>query len=120
MSEEIKQKPMTDVLSAILEMRSGAVARDLNEKFNAVIEGVLATGKKGQIGLTLLVKPSKMGLGGAVLEVQTSHDIKTKVPELEIGTSTFFVSHQGTLMRNDPSQEQMFEEELEEKPNAAK
>lgn len=114
MAEEIKQKPMTDVLGVILDMRSGAVARDLNEKFNTVIEGVLATGQKGQLDLKLFVKPSRMGLGGIVLEVQASHEIKTKVPELEIGDATFFVSKQGTLMRNDPDQESMFEEVAED------
>ncbi len=120
MAEEIQQKPMTDVLGVLLDMRNGAVARDLNEKFNAVIEGVLATGQKGQLNLKLFVKPSKMGMGGSVIEVQASHEISLKVPELEIGNATFFVSKQGTLMRNDPNQESMFEEVQTEIVNGTK
>jgi hypothetical protein len=99
---------MTDLLQVLLDMRSGAVAADCNEKFNEVLSAVLETGGKGELNLKLMLKPSKLGMGGAVLEVETSHELKTKKPELEIGKAFFFVTKDGTLTRDDPAQTAMF------------
>ena len=72
---------MTDLLQVLLDMRSDAVAADCNKKFNQVLAAVLDTAGKGELTIKLMISPSKMGLGGAVLEVQASHEIKTKKPE---------------------------------------
>ena len=100
---------MTDVLAFILDMRNGAVAMDVNNKFNEMVKAVIETGGKGELVIKLLVKPSKMGMGGTVIEVETDHECKTKKPELAIGRSTFYVTKEGDLTRNDPAQENMFE-----------
>jgi len=111
--------PKTDILAFILDMRSGQVAQDCNEKFNTVLAAVLDTGKKGVLTLTLTVEPSKFGMGGAVLEVKANHELKIKKPELEIGEATFFVTKDGRLTREDPAQTAMFEVEQQEvKKNA--
>lgn len=99
---------MTDLLQILLDMRSGQVAADCNIKFNEVLQAVLETGGKGKLTIDLIIAPSKMGMGGAVLEVQTTHECKTKKPELEIGKSFFFVLPDGTLTREDPAQSAMF------------
>lgn len=106
---------MTDLLKVLLDMRSGQVAADANSKFNEVLKAVLETGGKGELTIKLFVKPSKMGLGGAVLEVETNHECKLKKPELEIGRSFFFVTAEGELTRDDPAQSAMFELENEPK-----
>jgi len=111
---------MTDLLQVLLDMRNGQVAADCNKKFNEVLTAVLDTGGKGELTLKLSVKPSRMGMGGVVLEVEASHELKTKKPELPIGKATFFVSSDGTLTRDDPSQGTMFEmpqDEAKEKQN---
>lgn len=105
---------MTDLLQVLLDMRSGAVASDCNTKFNEVLKAVLDTGGKGELHIKLFIKPSKMGMGGAVIEVETEHDCKMKKPELEVGRSVFFVTRDGSLTRNDPAQEAMFGEERKE------
>ncbi len=104
---------MTDLLKILLDMRNGKVAMDCNEKFNEVLKAVLDTGGKGELTIKLFVKPSKMGMGGAVIEVETEHEAKMKKPELAIGRSFFFVGKDGTLTRDDPDQEGMFELEGE-------
>jgi len=106
---------MNDVLSVLLDMRSGQVAQDCNNKFAEVLKAVLETGGKGELTIKLLIKPSKYAMGGAVVEVETVHECKTKKPELAIGKSTFFVRQDGTLTRTDPAQERMFEENEEVK-----
>lgn len=98
----------TDLLAVLLEMRSGKVATSLNEKFNEVLGAVLETGGKGELTVKLFIKPSKMGMGGAVVEVELDHDVKLKKPELEIGRSFFFVSREGVLTREDPEQTALF------------
>jgi hypothetical protein len=76
---------MTDLLSVLTDMRNGAVAVDCNTKFNEVLKAVLETGGKGELSIKLFIKPSKMGMGGAVIEVETAHECKAKKPELEVG-----------------------------------
>lgn len=95
-------------------MRSGQVASDCNAKFNEVLKAVIDTGGKGELTIKLLIKPSRMGMGGAVIEVETEHECKMKKPELQIGRSVFFVTAEGDLTRNDPGQEAMFELEAKE------
>lgn len=99
---------MNDVLQVILDMRGGAVAADINAKFNEMAQAVLETGGKGQLVITLNLEPSKLGMGGAVLEVQATHDCKMKKPELKVGTAFFFVTKDGQLTRDDPAQSAMF------------
>jgi len=104
---------MTSLLSVLTDMRNGKVAIDCNEKFNEVLRAVLDTGGNGKLTIELSIKPSKMGMGGAVIEVETEHNCKMKKPELEIGKAFFFVTKDGDLTRDDPDQEKMFELEGE-------
>ena len=104
---------MTDLLQTLLDMRSGQVAADCNEKFNQVLQAVIDTGGKGKLTLELNIEPAKFGMGAAVLEVSIDHNIKLKKPELEIGNAVFFVTKEGTLTRDDPAQTQMFMTEKE-------
>lgn len=104
---------MTDLLQVLLDMRNGQVAADCNQKFNDVLNAVLETGGKGELTLKLMLKPSKLGMGGAVLEVEATHEVKMKRPELEIGKAFFFVTRDGTLTREDPAQTAMFEKETQ-------
>lgn len=102
---------MTDLLRVLLEMRGGQVASDCNQKFNEMLQAVLETGGKGELTIKLFVKPSKLAMGGAVVEVETEHECKSKKPELPVGRSVFFVSTDGALTREDPNQSAMFDAE---------
>lgn len=99
-----------DILAVLLDMRNGQVAADVNTKFNEMLAAVIETGGKGKLTIDLHIAPSKMALGGAVVEVETHHECKMKKPELAIGKSTFFVTREGQLTRDDPAQVAMFEE----------
>jgi hypothetical protein len=104
-----------DILQTITDMRNGAVAIDINSKFNEMIQAVLETGGKGELTVTIKAEPSKLGMGGAVLEVQTEHVCKMKKPELAVGKSFFFVTKDGSLTRDDPAQTAMFELQQQQK-----
>ena len=90
---------MTDLVGLLMEMRGGRVAADCNEKFNEMLTGVLETGGKGEFTLKIKCEPSKMGIGGAVLEVETEHECKLKKPELRVGKSVFFVTKDGVKIK---------------------
>ena len=98
-----------DILQTLLDMRSGAVAMDISAKFDEMIQAVLGTGGKGELIIKLRAAPSKLGMGGAVLEIETEHECKLKKPELAIGKSFFLVTKDGALTRDDPAQVAMFE-----------
>ena len=109
---------MTDLLQILLDMRNGQVAADCNQKFNDVLRSVLETGGKGKLTIDLNIIPAKFGRGAAVIEIETSHECKMKKPEFTIGKSTFFVTPNGDLTREDPEQMPMFEEKKEDKKRA--
>ncbi len=104
-----------DVLAVMLDMRSGQVCADINSKFNEVLSAVLDTGGKGELTIKLFIKPSKLGMGGAVIEVETEHDCKFKKPELQVGRSFFFVTKDKVLTRTDPDQMSIDEIQPQEK-----
>lgn len=107
---------MADLLQVLLDMRNGGVAVDCNTKFTELTEAVLKTGMKGELTLKLIVKPSRMAMGGAVVEVEVEHECRAKRPELPLGKSTFFVTQDGHLTREDPSmknQDSLFQIETE-------
>jgi hypothetical protein len=99
---------MANFLNVLTDMRGGQVLQDLDAKFNEVLAAILENGGKGKITVEFAVEPSKMAVGGAVLEVAIKHTAKMKVPELKIGPSAFFVTAQGDLTRDDPAQTAMF------------
>jgi len=102
---------MSDFVSTLIAMRGGEVAVDCDLKFKEVLAAVLETGKEGEVILKIKVKPSKFAMGGAVIEVETSHECKVKRPELSIGKSLFFVAPDGSLTRDDPAQLAMYQEQ---------
>lgn len=102
---------MSDFVSILMEMRDGEVALDVNRKFQELLNSVFETGAKGRLTLTIDVKPSKMAMGGAVVEVETEHDCKLKKPELSIGRSLFFVTADGALTRDNPAQIALYSEQ---------
>jgi hypothetical protein len=109
---------LNDLISVLMDMRSGAVAADINEKFNDVLKAVLDTGGKGELVIKLKITPSKFGMGGAVLEIETEHECKMQRPELKVGKALFFVSREGKLSREHPDQANMgpmFNEQTEGK-----
>lgn len=108
--QQEQEKPQSDIHQLLIEMRSGRVLQDINTKFNQVLAAVLDTGSKGKVTIELNIEPGRMGSGGAVLEVELSHNIKLKTPEHDIGKAVFFVNQEGILTREDPEQTALFNE----------
>lgn len=91
-------RPFTDVLR---DMRFGETLDELTAEFNQLVAAVDNTGKAGSITLTIKLKPSTAGA------IEVTDDIKAKVPQLSKGSSLFFPTVEGNLVRNDPRQSEI-------------
>lgn len=90
-------RPFADVLR---ELGSGNTYDDLTAKLAEVVEAVTETRKAGEISIKLKVKPN----GDTVI---IADEIKTKIPEPTRGETVFFVTSGGSLVRQDPRQENL-------------
>lgn len=91
---QIEGKPFTDVIG---ELEGGDLLRQLTEKLYEVSRAVRETRKEGGIALAVKISPT-----GRSFIVDAK--ITAKVPEHDRPSTTFFMTDEGTLMRNDPNQ----------------
>lgn len=95
MEDFIEGRPFTDVLG---ELENGYLLKELTSKVYEIVRAVRETRKPG--ALKLAVKISPTGRGSVELDAK----IDANVPEHDRPTTTFFMSPDGTLLRNDPNQ----------------
>lgn len=88
-------RPFTDVLR---DMRFGETLDELSEEFNKLVQAVENTGRGGQLTLQIKLKPSAAGA------VELTDLVKVSLPPPQKGTSLFFATPEGNLVRNDPRQ----------------
>lgn len=91
----IPGKPFTDVLG---EIENGSLLRDLTEEVYNIVAATLETRKAGKLKLTLSFLPTGKGL----VEIAAKYD--ADVPEHDRPSTSFFVSKDFALHRNDPDQ----------------
>lgn len=91
-------RPATDV---IRDIRFGELLDEFSDELNTVVTAVESTGKPGSITLTLKFKPSSSGA------IEVTDDVKTKIPMLAKGSSLFFATPEGNLVRDNPRQKQL-------------
>lgn len=80
------------------DLEHGHLLEELSDVQQQVVNAVSATNKPGKIVIELNYKPE----GSGQLTVKAT--IKPKVPELARGSSLFFMSPEGNLLREDPRQ----------------
>jgi hypothetical protein len=91
-------RPFTDVLR---DMRFGEALDELSEEFNTLVQAVENTGRPGELVLSIKLKPSTAGA------IELTDLIKVKLPAPQKGTSLFFATPEGNLVRNDPRQKEI-------------
>lgn len=101
----IEGKPFTDVIG---ELENGDVLADLTRQLYELVHAVQDTRKPGAIKLSISVTPT--GRGSVELDVK----IDGKVPEHDRPSTTFFVSRDGALHRDDPNQPRLPLREVEQ------
>ncbi len=91
-------RPFPDTLRQI---RYGALQDELTEALNALVAECTKTNKTGELVLKIKLKPNPAG------QVEVLDDLTVKLPKPVRGTSIFFATPEGNLMRDDPRQQQL-------------
>jgi len=91
-------RPFTDVLR---DMRFGETIEELGIEFNKLVQAVEDTGRGGEMTLSIKLKPSTAGA------IELTDVVKVKLPPPQKGTSLFFATPEGNLVRNDPRQKEI-------------
>jgi hypothetical protein len=92
---DFEGKPFTDTLG---EIEGGIFLRELTAQFYDVVRACMDTRKAGAIKLAIKVSPTGKG------SVELDAKMDASVPEHDRPSTTFFVTPEGTLMRDDPRQ----------------
>lgn len=88
-------KPFTDLIG---EIEGGQLLRDLTEAVYNITHAVRETRKPGALKIAFKFTPTGRG------SVEIDAKYVTDEPEHDRPTTTFFMSPDGTLLRNDPNQ----------------
>jgi hypothetical protein len=99
-----------DFIQTLAEIRGGKAAINCNRKFGELVAAIQETGGKGKIVVELTVTPARLE-GGRVTEITVDPICKITRPEPKVGSSSFFITDDGGLSRDDPAQIAMFETE---------
>lgn len=83
------------------DMRFGETLDEISTEFNKLVTAVESTGKAGELTFKVKLKPSSSGA------IEVIDDIKSKIPQLAKGTSLFFATPEGNLVRNNPRQDDL-------------
>lgn len=93
----------TDILR---DIRKGRAVDEATTKLAQLVAKVVETGKGGALTVTLNVRPQKNDSGQVVI----STTVSSKLPEAGLPDAIFYVDGEGDLVRNDPTQREMFGE----------
>ncbi len=105
---------MNDITQVLVQMKKGKALQAINDKFQKLIIDVTENGGSGEMTLKLKVKAVAHDPGGRLTEIAVSHDVQTKSPKKDLGPSTFFLTRENILTRNNPEQAELFEQEMHE------
>ena len=103
MSENAQSEKRAEVrpaLEVLGRLRRGAVLDELAIEMNKVVEGVLETGKKGSVVLTITMTKIDAAANGLVLKAE----VDGKPPEMATATDVFFADDNYNLFANNPRQ----------------
>lgn len=85
---------------ALNQIRNGKAQEEFSEALNQLVNECRETGKKGDLVVTISVRPDK-GDNGQYF-IRAEHKLKS--PKLERGDTIFWGTPEGNLQRTDPAQ----------------
>lgn len=106
--KQIEGKPFTDILG---EIENGQFLRELTAHVYEIVRATQETRKPGALKLAIRISPTGRG------SVEIDAKMDATVPEHDRPSTTFFVTHDGTMMRNDPNQPRLPLREIEDTRN---
>lgn len=94
---------MKNFVQTLAELNGGKLSEELTEALAELCKHCEATGKKGELKLTLKLRPAK-GNHGAI---HVEHEVAMKVPPFDRPVDYLFLTQSGELVREDPRQQQL-------------
>lgn len=92
---------MKTFVQTIGEFAEGRTNEELTSALSALVLAVGQTGKKGSLTLKLNIEPNAEGL------VRLTDEITVKIPQAARGASIFYVTEEGSLVKNNPRQKEL-------------
>ena len=92
---------MSDFIQNLMDMRGGRTAAQINDMWDKLIESVIETGKKGKLVVDIAMEPA----GNGKMEVTCTP--KITAPIETIGSTSFYITPNRSLTRQDPKQFEM-------------
>ncbi len=91
-------------LEFMQSFRRGELIAEADELLSELMEAIQKTGGKGEITLKLPFKPNDAG------QIECIPVLTLKKPRRPMSTGIYFVSDNQKLTRNDPTQDDLFDE----------
>lgn len=91
-------------LEFMQSFRRGELIAEADELLSELMEAIQKTGGKGEITLKLPFKPNDAG------QIECIPVLTLKKPRRPMSTGIYFVSDSQKLTRNDPTQDDLFDE----------
>jgi hypothetical protein len=107
---------VADVIGVLVQIARGQAIEEIGREFAAVMDDVRECGGVGELTIKLRVQAKGWDQGsGRLREVDITHSVGSKRPKRKLGSSTFFVTSDGDLTRNNPAQLELDEMAADEK-----
>ena len=100
-----------DLIGTLVVLNRGNTMIDASRELQAIIDAIVDTNKPGELIIKLKIKPS--GYDKRTMRtnlVEFDPEITAKIPRHDQGKSSFFLTDDNLLTREDPAQSKMFEE----------
>lgn len=101
---------VADILNTLIVLNRGNFVIEAGREFQELNDAIMATNKPGKLVITLTVAPCGWNKGTMrVNQVEVNPAFEIKKPQHDQAKSTFFVTDDNKLTRDDPDQEKLFE-----------
>jgi len=91
-------------LEFLQSYRRGELISEADDQFGELMEAVKRTGGKGDLTIKLPFKVNEAG------QIECLPTVSCKKPRKPLGTGIYYVTDEGRLTRQDPSQDDLFDE----------
>lgn len=103
---KVKEKRSADIMATLAELSRGRFMLQAGIKLGELNEAIIATGTKGK--LTIVLEVSAAGMrDGRVGQLEIRPKVSITKPDHTQAKSIFFVTEDGVMTRDDPSQMDM-------------
>jgi hypothetical protein len=104
MSANDDPNPSLTAMQLLMRLQGGQFLHDLQGALRDVVEGVIATGKGGEVDIKISVDVVKNAPNAVFFKT----NLKDKVPKVTPATDILFVGDHGALHENNPRQRDIF------------